>query len=195
MRIVKSSKETYLNQEVHEYKRLVVSGLNDETDKLIMDTETQQCTDVPGIDISLSPDLKTANDISKSILVIMDSKVLDIVADKMFSYGISKRAYNKGLEVRICTKYPFREDICSSRPTKKDDDKWYYNHVLEALVIDRSIGHTVFAIEFGVLGGYILKKDSAIHLFTKHLEEQVDFLMPYLEKGIKDYLKTKRDSV
>nr|DAW44830.1 MAG TPA: hypothetical protein [Caudoviricetes sp.] len=161
----------------------------------IMGTEAQPCTDAPDIDISLAPDLKTASDISKSILVIMDSKVLDIVADKMFTYGISKKAYNKGLEVTVRTKYPFREDIRSSRPTKEDDDKWYYKHVLEALVMDRSIGHTVFAIEFGVLGGYILKKDCTIHLFTKHLEEQVAFIMPYLEKGIKNYLKTKRDSL
>ena len=189
------SNETYLNQEVHEYKRLIVSGFNDETMNSIMGTEAQPCTDAPDIDISLAPDLKTASDISKSILVIMDSKVLDIVADKMFTYGISKKAYNKGLEVTVRTKYPFREDIRSSRPTKEDDDKWYYKHVLEALVMDRSIGHTVFAIEFGVLGGYILKKDCTIHLFTKHLEEQVAFIMPYLEKGIKNYLKTKRDSL
>lgn len=189
------SNETYLNQEVHEYKRLIVSGFNDETAKLIVGTEAQHCTGVPGIDISLAPDLKTANDISKSILVIMDSEVLDIVADKMFTYGISKKAYNKGLEVTVRTKYPFREDIRISRPIREDDDKWYYNHVLEALVIDRSTGHTVFVIEFGVLGGYILKKDCTIHLFTKHLEEQVAFITPYLEKGIKDYLKTKRDPV
>ena len=187
--------ETYLNQEVHEYRRIVVYGFSDGSMDSIMGTEAQQCTDVPGIDISLAPDLKTANGISKSILVIMDSKVLDIVADKMFTYGISKKSYNKGLEVTVRTKYPFREDIRSSRPTKEDDDKWYYNHVIETLVMDRSIGHTVFAIEFGVLGGYILKKDCTIHLFTKHLEEQVAFIMPYLEKGIKDYLKTKRDSV
>lgn len=189
------SNETYLNQEVHEYKRLIVSGFNDLTVDSIAGTEAQQCTDVPGIDLSLAPDLKTVRDISKSILVIMDGKVLDIVADKMFTYGISKKAYNKGLEVTVRTKYPFREDIRSSRPIKEDDDKWYYNHVLEALVIDRSTGHTVFVIEFGVLGGYILKKDCTIHLFTKHLEEQVAFIIPYLEKGIKDYLKTKRDSL
>lgn len=189
------SNETYLNQEVHEYKRLIVSGLNDEAAESIMGTDAQQCTGVPSIDISLAPDLKTANDISKSILVIMDSKVLDIVADKMFSYGISKKAYNKGLEVTVRTKYPFREDIRSSRPTKEDDDKWYYCHVLETVVKDRETGHTVFAIEFIVLGGYILKKDCTIHLFTKHLEEQVVFIMPYLEKGIKDYLKTRRDPI
>ena len=189
------SNETYLNQEVHEYKRLIVSSFNDEAAESIMGTDAQPCTDVPSIDISYTPDLKTAADISKSILVIMDSKVLDIVADKMFTYGISKKAYNKGLEVIVRTKYPFREDIRSSRPIKEDDDKWHYNHVLEALVIDRSTGYTVFAIEFGVLGGYILKKDCTIHLFTKHLEEQVAFIVPYLEKGIKDYLKTKRDSI
>ena len=189
------SNETYLNQEVHEYKRLIVSGFNDDAAESIMGTETQQCTDVPGIDISLAPDLKTAADISKSILVIMDSEVLDIVAGKMFTYGISKKAYNKGLEVTVRTKYPFREDVRSSRPIKEDDDKWYYNHALETLMIDRSTGHTVFVIEFGVLGGYILKKDCTIHLFTKHLEEQVAFIMPYLEKGIKDYLKTKRDPI
>ena len=193
---MKSNKETYLNQEVHEYKRLiVVYGFSDGSMDSIMGTETQQCTDVPGIDISLAPDLKTTADISKSILVIMDSKVLDIVADKMFTYGISKKAYNKGLEVTVRTKYPFREDIRSSRPIKEVDDKWYYDHVLEVNVVDRSTGHTVFAVEFTVLGGYILKKDCTIHLFTKHLEEQVAFIMPYLEKGIKDYLKTKRDSI
>ena len=192
---MKSNKETYLNQEVHEYRRIVVYGFSDGSMDSIMGTETQQCTDVPDIDISLAPDLKTANDISKSVLVIMDSKVLDIVAGKVFTYGISKKAYNKGLEVIVRTKYPFREDIRNSRPIKEDDDKWYYNHILEALVIDRSIGHTVFVIEFGVLGGYILKKDCTIHLFTKHLEEQVAFIMSYLEKGIKDYLKTKRDSL
>lgn len=189
------SNETYLNQEVHEYKRLIVSGFNDETMNSIMGTEAQPCTDVPDIDISLAPDLKTASDISKTILVIMDYKVLDIVANKVFTYGISKKAYNKGLEVTVRTKYPFREDIRNSRPIKEDDDKWYYNHVLEALVIDRETGHTVFAIEFGVLGGYILKKDCTIHLFTKHLEEQVAFIVPYLEKGIRDYLKTKRDYI
>ena len=187
------SNEAYLNQEVHEYKRLIVSGLNDEDAKSIMGTEAQPCTDVPDIDISLAPDLEIANDIMKTVLVIMDSEVLDIVSGKMFAYGICKKAFNKGLEVTVRIKYPFGEDIRSSRPTKEDDDKWYYNHVLEALVMDRSIGHTVFAIEFGVLGGYILKKDCTIHLFTKHLEEQVAFIMPYLEKGIKDYLKTKRD--
>ena len=189
------SNETYLNQEVHEYKRLIVSGFSDETMNSIMGTETQPCTDVPDIDISLAPDLKTASDISKTILAIMDYKVLDIVANKVFTYGISKKAYNKGLEVTVRTKYPFREDIRNSRPIKEDDDKWYYNHVLEALVIDRSTGYTVFVIEFGVLGGYILKKDCTIHLFTKHLEEQVAFIVPYLEKGIKDYLKTKRDYI
>lgn len=187
------SNETYLNQEVHEYKRLIVSGFSDEVMETIMGTEAQQCTHVPGIDISLAPDLKTAADISKSILVIMDSKVLDVVADKMFTYGISKKAYNKGLEVSVRTKYPFMEDSRSTRPTKEDDDKWYYYHVLEATVVDGSTGHTVFAIEFTVLGGYILKKDCTPHLFTKHLEEQVAFIMPYLEKGIRDYLKTKRD--
>lgn len=190
---MKSSKETYLNQEVHEYKRLIVSGFNDLTVDSIAGTEAQQCTDVPGIDISLAPDLKTANDISKSILVIMDSKVLDIVADKMFTYGISKKAYNKGLEVTVSIKYPFIEDSRSSRPIKEVDDKWYYDHGLEVNVVDRETGHTVFVIEFGVLGGHILKKDCTIHLFTKHLEEQVAFIVPYLEKGIKDYLKTKRD--
>jgi len=190
---VKSSKETYLNQEVHEYRRIVVYGFSNGSMDSIMGTETQQCTDVPGIDISLAPDLKTANDITKNILVIMDDKVLGVVADKMFTHAICRKAYNKGLEVSVRTKYPFREDSRSTYPTKEDDDKWYYNHVLEALVMDRSIGHTVFAIEFGVLGGYILKKDCTIHLFTKHLEEQVAFIMPYLEKGIKDYLKTKRD--
>lgn len=189
------SNETYLNQEVHEYRRIVVYGFSDGSMDSIMGTETQQCTDVPDIDISLAPDLKTANDISKSILAIMDDKVLNIVADKVFAYGICKKAHNKGLEVTVRTKYPFREDIRSSRPIKEDDDKWYYNHVVEALVMDRSIGHTVFAIEFGVLGGYILKKDCTIHLFTKHLGEQVAFIMPYLEKSIKDYLKTKRDSI
>ena len=192
---MKPNKETYLNQEVREYKRLIVSGFSDGSMDSIMGTETQQCTDVPDIDISLAPDLKTASDISKTILVIMDYKVLDIVANKVFTYGISKKAYNKGLEVTVRTKYPFREDIRNSRPIKEDDDKWYYNHVLEALVIDRETGHTVFAIEFGVLGGYILKKDCTIHLFTKHLEEQVAFIVPYLEKGIRDYLKTKRDSL
>ena len=189
------SNETYLNQEVHEYKRLIVSGFNDEAMESIMGTETQQCTDVPSIDISLAPDLKTANDISKSILVIMDSEVLDTVAGKMFTYGISKKAYNKGLEVSVRIKYPFSEDSRSTHPTKEDDDKWYYYHVLDVLVIDRETGHRIFAIEFTVLGGYILKKDCTIHLFTKHLEEQVAFIIPYLEKGIKDYLKTKRDSL
>ena len=190
------SNETYLNQEVHEYKRLIVSGFNGLAVDSIAGTEAQQCTDVPGIDLSLAPDLKTANDISKSILIIMDNKVLDIVAGKVFAQAsCSKRAYNKGLEVRICTKYPFMEDSRSTRPIKEDDDKWYYYHVLEATVVDRSTGHTVFAIEFTVLGGYILKNGCVIHLFTKHLEEQVAFIMPYLEKGIKDYLKTKRDSV
>lgn len=189
------SNETYLNQEVHEYRRIVVYGFSDGSMDSIMGTETQQCTDVPDIDISLAPDLKTASDISKTILAIMDYKVLDIVANKVFTYGISKKAYNKGLEVTVRTKYPFGEYRCSTRPVKEDDDKWYYYHVLEVSVIDRSIGHTVFAIEFGVLGGYILKKDCTIHLFTKHLEEQVAFIVPYLEKGIKDYLKTKRDSI
>lgn len=192
---MKPNKETYLNQEVHEYKRLIVSGFNDLTVNSIAGTETQQCTDVPGIDISLAPDLKTAAGISKSILVIMDDKVLNTAADKVFTYGICKKAHSKGLEVSVRTKYPFREDIRNSRPIKEDDDKWYYNHILEALVVDGSIGHTVFVIEFGALGGYILKKDCTIHLFTKHLEEQVAFIMPYLEKGIKDYLKTKRDSL
>lgn len=189
------SNETYLNQVVHEYKYLIVSGFNDLTVDSIVGTEAQQCTDVPGIDLNHAPDLKTVSDISKSILVIMDGKVLDIVADKMFTYGISKKAYNKGLEVTVRTKYPFREDIRSSRPIKEDDDKWYYHHVLEVTVVDGSTGHTVFVIEFTVLGGYILKKDCTIHLFTKHLEEQVAFIVPYLEKGIKDYLKTKRDPV
>lgn len=187
------SNETYLNQEVHEYKRLIVSGFNDLTVNSIAGTETQQCTDVPDIDISLAPDLKTVADISKSILVIMNGKVLDTVAGKVFTQASCKRAYNKGLEVRVCTKYPFREDSRSSYLTKEDGDKWYYNYVLEVKVVDGSTGHTVFVIEFTVLGGYILKKDCTIHLFTKHLEEQVDFLMPYLEKGIKDYLKTKRN--
>ena len=187
------SNETYLNQEVHEYRRIVVYGFSDGSMDSIMGTETQQCTDVPDIDISLVPDLKTASDISKTILVIMDYKVLDIVANKVFTYGICRKAYNKGLEVTVRTKYPFREDIRISRPIKEDDDKWYYNHILEALVTDRETGHTVFVIEFGVLGGHILKKDCTIHLFTKHLEEQVAFIIPYLEKGIKDYLKTKRE--
>ena len=187
------SNETYLNQEVHEYRRIVVCGFSDGSMDSIMGTETQQCTDVPDIDISLAPDLKTANDISKSILVIMDNKVLDAVADKMFTRAFCGKAYNKGLEVTVRTKYPFREDSRSTRPTKEDDDKWYYYHVLEVLVIDRSTGHTVFVIEFTVLGGYIFKKGCTIHLFTKHLEEQVAFIMPYLEKGIKDYLKTKRE--
>lgn len=189
------SNETYLNQEVHEYKRLIVSGFNDETMNSIMGTEAQPCTDVPDIDISLAPDLKTASDTMKAVLIIMDSEVLDTVSGKTFAYSNSKKAYNKGLEVTVSIKYPFIEDSRSSRPIKEDDDKWYYNHVLEALVMDRSIGHNVFAIEFGVLGGYILKKDCTIHLFTKHLEEQVAFIMPYLEKGINDYLKTKRDSI
>ena len=187
------SNETYLNQEVHEYKRLIVSSFNYEAAESIMGTEAQPCTDVPDIDISLAPDLKTASDISKTILVIMDYKVLDIVANKVFTYGISKKAYNKGLEVTVSIKYPFIEDSRSSRPIKEVDDKWYYDHVLEVNVVDRSTGYTVFAVEFTVLGGYILKKDCTIHLFTKHLEEQVAFIMPYLEKGIRDYLKTKRD--
>lgn len=192
---MKSSKETYLNQEVSEYGHIIVYGFSEGTMNSVMGTEAQQCTDVPGIDISLAPDLKTANDIIKSILRIMDDKVLSAVADKVFAYAICKKAYNKGLKIRVCTKYPFRDHSRSSYPTKEDDDKCYYNHVLEIMVVDRTTGHTVFVIEFGVLGGYILKKDCTIHLFTKHLEEQVAFIMPYLEKGIKDYLKTKRGSV
>ena len=189
------SNETYLNQEVHEYKRLIVSGFNDETMNSIMGTETQPCTDVPDIDISLAPDLKIASDTMKAVLIIMDSEVLDTVSGKTFAYSISKKAYNKGLEVTVSIKYPFIEDSRSGRPIKEVDDKWYYDHVLEVNVVDRSTGHTVFAVEFTVLGGYILKKDCTIHLFTKHLEEQVAFIMPYLEKGIKGYLKTKRDSI
>ena len=189
------SNETYLNQEVHEYKRLIVSGFNDETMNSIMGTEAQPCTDVPDIDISLAPDLKTASGTMKAVLIIMDSEVVDTVSGKTFAYSISKKAYNKGLEVTVSIKYPFIEDSRSSRPIKEVDDKWYYDHVLEVNVVDRSTGHTVFAVEFTVLGGYILKKDCTIHLFTKHLEEQVAFIVPYLEKGIRDYLKTKRDSV
>lgn len=192
---MKSNKETYLNQEVHEYKRLIVSGFNGLTVDSIAGTEAQQCTDVPGIDISLAPDLKTVNGISKSILVIMDDKVLDTVAGKVFTYGICKKAHSNGLEVSVRMKCPFREDSRSAHPAKEDDDKWYYCHVLETVVKDGATGRPVFAIEFTVLGGYILKKDCTIRLFTKHLEEQVAFIMPYLEKGIKDYLETKRDPV
>ena len=187
------SNETYLNQEVHEYRHIVVYGFSVGSMDSIMGTEAQPCTDVPGIDISLAPDLKTASDTMKAVLIIMDSEVLDTVSGKTFVYSISKKAYNKGLEVTVSIKYPFIEDSRSSRPIKEVDDKWYYDHVLEVNVVDRSTGHTVFAIEYRVLGGYILKKDCTIHLFTKHLEEQVTFIMPYLEKGIKDYLKTKRD--
>lgn len=187
------SNETYLNQEVHEYRHIVVYGFSVGSMDSIMGTEAQPCTDVPGIDISLAPDLKTASDTMKAVLIIMDSEVLDTVSSKTFVYSISKKAYNKGLEVTVSIKYPFIEDSRSSRPIKEVDDKWYYDHVLEVNVVDRSTGHTVFAIEYRVLGGYILKKDCTIHLFTKHLEEQVTFIMPYLEKGIKDYLKTKRD--
>lgn len=190
---MKSSKETYLNQEVHEYKRFIVSSLNDEDAKSIMDTEAQQCTDVPGINLNHAPSLEAAMDIKKTVLVIMDYRLLNVVAGKVFTYGICKKARNKGLAVSVRTKYPFRENTRSTHPTIENDDKWYYCHVLEAVVADGSTGHTVFAIEFTVLGGYILKKDCTIHLFTKHLEEQVAFIMPYLEKGIKDYLKTKRD--
>jgi len=109
--------------------------------------------------------------------------------------GVEALLAGKVEDLALDDKYPFIEDSRSSRPIKEVDDKWYYDHVLEVNVVDRSTGHTVFAIEFTVLGGYILKKDCTIHLFTKHLEEQVAFIMPYLEKGIKDYLKTKRDSI
>lgn len=191
--IVKPNKETYLNQEVHEYKHAIVSGFNDLTVDSIVGTEAQQCTDVPGVDFSLAPDLKTMNDVSKNILITMDCRVVYFVAEEVFTPAICKKVYNNGLEVTVRVKYPFMEDFRSTLPIREDDDKWYYHHVLEVVLVDRSTGDSVFTIVFTVLGGYILKKDSTIHLFTKHLEEQVAFVMPYLEKGIKDYLKTKRD--
>ena len=190
---MKSNKETYLNQVVHEYKRLIVSGINESDVMNIMGTETQQCTDVPTIDIQYAPDYRTKKDIMKRILVIMDDEVLSAIANMVFSHLNCEKLFNKELEVSVAIKYPFRDDARSGHPTKEDDDKWYYNHTVEVIVTDRSNGHDVFSIVFRVLGGYIAKKDCAIHLYINHLEEEVSFIMPYLEKGIKDYLKTKRD--
>ena len=192
---MKSNKETYLNQAVHEYKRLIVSGFNDLTVNSIMGTETQQCTDVPTIDLNHAPDLRTVNDIRRRILKIMDSRVSSSIAEKVFAHAICKKAAIGGLETSVFIKEPYSYHVRSTRPAKEDDDRWCYHQELEVELVDRSTGHTVLGVEFTVLGGYVLKKDCTIHLFTKHLEEQVDFLMPYLEKGIKDYLKTKRDSV
>ena len=192
---MKSNKKTYLNQEVHEYKRLIVSGFNDLSVMSIMGTETQQCTDVPTIDLNHAPDLRTVNDIRKRILKIMDSRVSFSIAEKVFAHAICKKASTEGLETSVFIKEPYSYHVRSTRPTKEDDDRWYYHQELEVELVDRSTGHAVFGIEFTVLGGYITKKDCAIHLFIKHLGEQVAFIMPYLEKGIKDYLKTKRDSV
>lgn len=187
------SNETYLNQVVHEYRHLIVSGFNGLTVMNVMGTETQQCTDVPSIDINLAPDLRIANDIRRRLLVIMDDRVLSAISGIMFRHPFCKKLGDKGLEVSVSIKKLYSDLTRSKHPTKEDDNKWYYCHVLEVVVVDGSTGHTVFAIEFTVLGGYILKKDCTIHLFNKHLEEQVAFIMPYLDKGVKDYLKTKRD--
>ena len=187
------SNETYLNQEVHEYKRLIVSRFNDEAEESIVGTDAQPCTDVPSIDISCAPDVRTENDIRRTLLRIMENRILSLVEDKMFTYDVCKEAINRGLDVFASTKESF--SYFARNSFKEGNGRWYYHQVLETIVTDETNEHDVFAIEFRILGGYILKKDCTIHLFTKHLEEQVAFIMPYLEKGIKDYLKTKRDSV